>query len=144
MPVSEADGVEVRLDDSDPPGVEAAAAVVVVAPFAVVAVVVFVVDPAVVGVVAPPPAFVVVVVLPPVPFVVDFDFDFDPDVEWLSDVFLVADGLDEPQAAAIRPPTATTATSRSDLAIRRWLRLLIKGVESVGVCTMDVPRSCWS
>jgi hypothetical protein len=78
----------------------------------------------------------VVVVLPPVFVVVVVDFDFDPDDEWLLDDFLVADGLDEPQAAAIRPPTATTATSRSDLAMRRWLALSIRGVESVGFCTM--------
>jgi hypothetical protein len=144
MPVSAADGLDVGFADSDPPGVEGAAAavVVVVVPFPVEAAVVgFVVVAVVVGVVAPPAA--VVVVLPPVVVVVDFDFDFDfdPVDEWLLDDFLVADGLDEPQAAAIRPPTATTATSRSDLAIRRRLRLWIRGVVPVGFCTMDLPRS---
>ena len=141
MPVSAADGLDVGFADSDPPGVEGAAAAVVVVGvlLAAVATVVCVLDPTVVGVVAPPA--VVVVALTPVPcVVVVVDFDFEPD-EWLFEGFFVADGLDEPQAAAINPPTATTATSRSDLAIRRRLRLWIRGVVPVGFCTMDLPRS---
>jgi len=125
MPVSAADGLDVGFADSDPPGVEGAAAavVLVVVPFPVEAAVVgFVVVAVVVGVVAPPAA--VVVVLPPVVVVVDFDFDFDfdPVDEWLLDDFLVADGLDEPQAAAIRPPTATMLVSLDQrCGIRRVL-----------------------
>jgi hypothetical protein len=108
----------VGFADSDPPGVEGAAAVVLVVPFDVV--VVFVV----VTVVVPSVAFVVVVVLPPAPVVVVVVappsfwvvvVDFDPDAECLEDAFFVADGLEEPHAAATRPPTRRTATSRSEV-----------------------------
>jgi hypothetical protein len=108
MPVNDAEGDEVGLADSEPPGVDDAAALVVVVVVLFVAVVVFVDEP----------DATVVVVLPPVPLVVvvvELAFGCavvvvvpELEVECVSDVFLVAEGVDEPHAAAIRPPTRTT------------------------------------
>jgi hypothetical protein len=139
MPVSVAAGVEVVFDDREPPGVDAAAAVVgVVAPLAVV-VVVFV--PATVVVVAPAAAVVVVVPLPLVVVVVLL-FLLDPEAAVCEpDVFFVAEGLDEPQAAAIRPAATTTPAIRSDVATRRGARSGVGGVESI-VGTVIRPHSC--
>src|ERR1700735_2501735 len=100
MPVSDADGVDVRFEDSEPPGVEGALAAVVVVvdlvPVAVVPVVVFVPDAVVVVVVLAPGAraVVVVVVLAPGPGVVVVVLA----LTWLCvpEVFFTADGLAEP------------------------------------------------
>jgi hypothetical protein len=124
MPVNDAEGDEVGLADSEPPGVDAAVvlgAVVVVLPL--VAVVVFVIDE---------PAIVVVVA--PVALVVVVELDFEPDVwcffepvdEWFPEVFLEAEGVDEPHAAAIRPPTRTTTPTAKVRPTRRRPRLLVE------------------
>ena len=143
MPVSVAAGVEVVFDDSEPPGVEGAAAVVgVVAPLAVVGVVLVPPDPAVVVVVAPPAA---VVVVEPVPLVVVVVLLLlDPEASLCeSDAFLEAEGLDEPQAAAISPAATTTPAIRSDVPRGRRPRLGVSGVALV-LGTVLRPRSSWS
>jgi hypothetical protein len=145
MPVSVAAGVEVVFDDSEPPGVEgAAAAVGVVAPFAVVGVVLLPGDPAAVVVVAPPAAVVVVEPVPLVVVVVLLLLLLDPEASWCeSDDFLEAEGVDEPQAAAISPAATTTPAIRSDVPSGRRPRLGVNGVALV-LGTVLRPRSSWS
>jgi hypothetical protein len=145
MPVSVAAGLEVVFDDREPPGVVAAAAVVgVVAALAVVAVVVFVPeDPAVVVVVVAPATAVVVVV--PVPLVVVVVLLLDPEASaWVFDDFLEAEGVDEPQAAAISPAAATTPAILSELPRGRRARPGVDAMESVVLGTVVRPRSSWS
>jgi hypothetical protein len=145
MPVSVAAGVEVVFDDREPPGVDGAAAVVGVdvAALAVVVVVFVPEDPAVVVVVAAPPAAVVVVVPESVVVVVVLLLDPEASV-WLFDDFLEAEGVDEPQAAAINPAATTTPAIRSELARRRPARLGVDPVELVVLGTVVRPRSSWS
>jgi hypothetical protein len=120
MPVKDAEGDEVGLADSEPPGVDdAAALVVVVVLLGAVVVFVFVDEP----------EATVVVVLPPVPLVVVVVelalgcavvvVVSELEVECVSDVFLLAEGVDEPHAAAIRPPTRTTTPIVNVRATRR-------------------------
>jgi hypothetical protein len=125
--------VEVVFADREPPGVEAAGgAVVGVVPLPVGVVVL--VPAAVVVVVPAPTAAVVVVVLP-----LDFFFEvlLDPEASaCLLEVFFAAFGVDEPQAAAIKPAATTTAVIRSHLARWRGARPGFGLVESVVVCTV--------
>ena len=139
MPVSVAAGDEVVFDDREPPGVDGAAAVVgvVTAPLAAV---VFLVldDPAAVVGVAP----AVVVVVLPVPVVVVVLLLVDPDACLCeSEDFLDADGVDEPQAAAMRPAAMTTPAIRSDRPVWRRPRRGVDAVESVMLGTDVRPHS---
>jgi len=140
MPVSVAAGVEVVFEDREPPGVDAGAAVVGVDVAALpVVVVVFVPNAAAAAVVVVvPPAAVVVVV--PVPLVVVVVLLVDPEAAEC-DVFLAAEGLDEPQAAAIRPAATTTPASLSELPRRRRPRPGVDAMESVVLGTVVRPRS---
>jgi hypothetical protein len=125
----------VVFDESTPPGVdEEGAAVVGVDDFAVVGVAVPLA--AVVVVVLPVPVAVVVVVLPVPLAVVVVAFDAEA---CLPPFFFDADGLDEPQAAAMRPAAATTATACSALAAGRCFL-----VDSVDVRIFVPPRFPYS
>jgi hypothetical protein len=139
MPVSVAAGVEVVFEDSEPPGVDGAAAVVgvVVAVLAVVVVVLVPAD-AVVVVVGAAAAVVVVVPLPPVVVVVLL---CDPEE---FDGFLEAEGLDEPQAAAISPAAMTTPAILSELPLWRRARLGVDAIEFLllGTVVALVPLVC--
>jgi hypothetical protein len=96
--------------------------------------VVFVVEDFAVVVVVPPAAAVVVVVLAS-------EFVVVVVVECvLSDDFLLAEGLDEPHAAATRPPTRTTTPIANVRPTRRRPRLWVDG-ESGVVCKVFLPRS---
>jgi hypothetical protein len=143
MPVNDAEGDDVGLTDREPPGVDAGFAVVVVV--ALAAVVVLVVD-------EPDP--IVVVVLPPVAPVVVVVVELalgwlvvvvpDRAVECVSDVFLLAEGLDEPHAAAIRPPARTTTPIANVRPTRRRPRLSVECGESMVVCKFFLPHSSCS
>jgi hypothetical protein len=140
MPVNDAEGDEVGLADSEPPGVEAAFAVVVVV--LLTAVVVFVEEPdATVVVVLPAVEFVVVVVelafgCAVVVVVPDFE------VECVFEVF-VAEGLDEPHAAAIRPPARMTTPIANVRPTRRRPLLSVEWGDFV-VCKVFLPHSSCS
>jgi hypothetical protein len=134
-------GVEVVLADREPPGVVATAAVVGVVTGLAVVVVVLVPDAAAVGVVEA--AAAVVVVVPPAVVVVVLLLDPDACL-FESDDFLDADGLDEPQAAAIRPAATTTPAIRSNRPAWGRPRLALDAVESVMLGTDVRPRSSWS
>ena len=128
--------------DSDPPGVEGVtgfAAVVVVVATAALLVVVVVFGAAVV-VVFPAPAVVVLVAAPDPLVVVVTEF---PDLCVLSDVFLDADGEEEPQAAAIRPPARMTRPM-AKVRPKRRSPLLVDVGESVVVCKVFLPHSSCS
>jgi hypothetical protein len=131
------------FEDREPPGVDAAAAVVgvVVAALAVVVVVLVPEDPAAVVVVVAPAAAVVVVVLavPEVVVVVDPEACL-----FESDGFLEAEGLDEPQAAAISPAATTTPAILSELPLSRRARLGVDAMESLllGTVVALVPLVC--
>jgi hypothetical protein len=142
MPVSVAAGVEVVFDDKEPPGVDGAAAVVGVdvAALAVVVVVLVPADPAAVVVVVAPPTEVVVVV--PVPLVVVVVLLLDPEASvFLFDDFLEAEGVDEPQAAAISPAATTTPAIRSELRRGRRARPGVDAMDSLVLGTVVRPRS---
>jgi len=140
MPVNDAEGDEVGSADSEPPGVDAG--------FAVVGVVVPLVAVVVLDVDEPDP--IVVVVLPPLaPVVVVVALDWsvvvvpDLSVECVSDVFLVAEGLDEPHAAAIRPPARTTTPIANVRPTRRRPWVSVEWGEFV-VCKVFLPHSSCS
>jgi hypothetical protein len=59
------------------------------------------------------------------------------------DVFLDADGVDEPHAAAIRPPARTT-TPMAQVRPKRRLPLLVDLGESVVFCKVFLPHSPFS
>src|ERR1700677_2544238 len=143
MPVRVAAGVEVVLAEREPPVVAAAAAVLgVVAALAVVVVVLVPADAAVVVVVAAAAAVVVVV---PAPLVVVGVLLLDPEAsEWEFDGFLEAEGLDEPQAAAISPAAMTTPAILSELPLWRRARLGVDAIESLllGTVVALVPLVC--
>ncbi len=135
MPVNDAAGEEVGLAESEPPGVVGTtglAVVVVTAPLLVVGVVF---DPAAVVGVAPPAAVVVVVLAPDLLVVVVVEC-----LCVLSLVFLEADGVDDPHAAAIRPPARTT-TPMAKVRPKRRSPLLVDLGESGVVCKVFLPHS---
>jgi len=132
----------VVFEDKEPPGVDATAAVAgaVLTALAVVVVVLVPADPAAVVVVVAPPAAVVVVV--PVPLVVVVVLLLDPEASaWLFDDFLEAEGLDEPQAAAISPAATTTPAIRSELRRGRRARPGVDAMDSLVLGTVVRPRS---
>jgi len=133
--------------DREPPGVEDAAAVVGVVP-AVVGVVVLLPPDAVVVVVEPAPAAAVVVVVLPLDFLefLEFFFELVPAdaLACLPVDFFPADGLDEPQAAAIRPATRTTPMICRVRARCRGARPGFGLVESVVVCMLGSPSFLFS
>jgi hypothetical protein len=130
-PVSAADGVEVRLLEREPPGVDDAldfTVVVVTGLFELGASVVVVFEPETVVVVA---ATAVVVVVAAADFTVDFLwFDFDAEV-----------GPEDPQAAAARPAAMSTAPTLISRATRRRSRLVHVGAEPIGICKAIRPHS---
>jgi hypothetical protein len=129
----------VGFDDREPPGVDGAAAVVGVVAALVVVVVVLEPDAAVVVVVAAPAAAVVVVLLvPEVVVVVDAE-----DCLFVSDDFLEADGVDEPQAAAISPAATTTPAILSELPLWRRARPGVAAMSLLlGTVVALVPLVC--
>jgi hypothetical protein len=139
MPVNDAEGDEVGSADSDPPGVDDAAGLVVVVVL-LGAVLVFVNEPdATVVVVLPPVAPVVVVV----ELALGWLFLVLPDFGCVSVVVLVADGVDEPHAAAIRPPARTTTPIANLRPTRRRPWISVEWGEFV-VCKVFVPHSSCS
>ncbi len=122
------------MAESDPPGVDAAVDLAVVGVVLLLAVVP-VVDDFTVVVVVPPAAAVVVVVLAPACVVVVVEC-----VLGLLFDFLVAEGVDEPHAAATRPPTRTTVPIAKVRRTRRRPLLCVDG-ESGVVCKVFLPRS---
>jgi hypothetical protein len=69
----------------------------------------------------------------------------DPDAsEWEFDGFLEAEGLDEPQAAAISPAATTTPAILSELPLRRRARPGVDAIESLllGTVVALVPLVC--
>jgi len=106
-----------------------------------VAVVVLVVDPdPTVVVVLPPVAPVVVVV---VELALGWWVLVAPDFGCVSDVFLSAEGLDEPHAAAISPPARTTTPIANVRPTRRRPWISVEWGEFV-VCKVFVPHSSCS
>jgi hypothetical protein len=86
------------------------------------------------------PAAAVVVVVEAVGFVVVV---VDPEASlWLFEDFLEAEGLEDPQAAAISPAAMTTPAIRSDAARGRRARSAVVLSESVLVGTVVRPHSC--
>jgi hypothetical protein len=128
MPVRDAEGVDVRLEERDPPGVDAARAVVVVVCPAVVVVELPALLPAGVLVVDPALALAtVVLVVVELVLVLWWAWcaavvGVDAAVCWL------AEGLDDPQAAATNP-AAPTAEPRN----RRRRRWAVAGVGDGGL-----------
>jgi hypothetical protein len=136
MPVNVAAGVDVVFDDREPPGVEdAAAGVVGVVAAATGVVVLLPADAATVVVVEPAPAAAVVVVVLPLDFFFGVLVLVDAEASaCLPPDFFAADGLDEPQAAAIRPAATTTPMIRSHFATWWGARPGFDLVESMVVC----------
>lgn len=142
MPVNDAEGDEVGLADSEPPGVDATDFAVVGVEVLLVVVVVFDDEPDATVVVGEPLPVAVVVV------VVELPVDCSVvvvvpclDVACVCVVFLEAEGLDEPHAAAIRPPARTTAPIENVRPMRRRPCFSVGWGETGMVCKIFLPHS---